>query len=1717
MISLFKYIEMSETVRTNLPLASKTFESRSGLVGVCAVSEQSQTAFEYFTSKNISAEGDYLLFLFISLILLVAFYKASRKLIVIFILGLILGYNFNASNAHHFVVSPNYLETDQVWLDGPFLTSKDYKRVQKIICAFSKITKSFEAQSDGWYPSDTDTWNFNYRHAAFAETIVLVMKIMNDIRHNRDRFVNAMLLTRLLTGKSASGFICATAFSAGQDLGSYFLRSFMTSLDDDIERESFEAQSFDFMDIVSDVNVKSKDYNRMLECDFGKKLVTLTSLLLAVPALNNLGIKPESFGLEDSFKHFWKRDMWNKSKIALPGLIAEHTSYIILKLAAIKRCGISALYVSCKDHEDFESLYIWLRKNSVNFARCTDTVDKFGNPEPFTLDGYLNKCSQALQLVDKISPSVRNDPYLRRLLNEQRMSVISYQNDCFAELKASERRPCPYAIMLCGPPGVGKTTIKDILLRQMHNIDNKSGRSEIPYSDNRVFTYNPNDEFYSQFHTDHTAIVIDDVAQLRPDIMKANNGGDLQDLIRIINSTPYSPNQAELHKKGRIPMRCRYFAGTTNTDDLNVQHIFNNKGAVYRRLVFIQCEVIDEYRNPGGIGLAGDPVDETNLNLWLFKVWKHTPTGGDRSEKKYLNFDASVTACKSIWGNAPDQGTISDLVHFMRYDMDQHWSSQEKSTAALDKLQDDPLCETCGISKSICGGNCWSSPWTGSTWPAQAVPWKRNPYITKEIGYNLLCTILMFLGWGANPMLGLMVSSGWLYQRGSKIFSLVALFAIYPTLVFYYISNYALRRYTMTERFWGFLIKTFISSIPDRSYLIYIEHWMSSNISPKVGRLFNFHYMNGKFEDIRFKSRIAYKRYMENIVQDYKFPIVVSILAILAAGLVFYKSKKSFEAEAVDTKMPEADEQEKLKKNYWIRENNIGVFPREGSTIDTYDINNQCMLNNVLLKISFVGGGGTTTNAFIVKSNLLVTVLHCLKDQEIDNIEITRLHKDGKYNKINIKVDDSCIYKDIKGDKLWLRHNKIESGRNLYKYLPSLKEPIKINCVGSMVFVNHNLSTHDYRNFKRIKKNEKECPNYALDGQYYSSDNMLIGFTTEPTSKGTCGAPIWVEQGKNKMIAGIHTAGQDLLTLINPISREEVDYVLSKFTFIEPLNDADNDVAWCAEAGANMITTVHQKCPTHNLNGEYHVIGGSALPRSRPRTHVAESPFVREVVKFYRKRGFDKVLHTSPIRCNPKQAIMHSMEKAVTNALFFPKEIAFAVAAMSQEFISKMDSTVLDRLHPYPMKVAINGVDNIPYIDRLNLLTSGGYGHPGPKRKLFQLVEGDEYHELQYDLTPELQLEIDYIENQYKCGDEANPVFKCCFKDEAITFEKAAINKVRIFSGSPTAFSLVVRKYLLCVIREFVSWKRLNFEMAIGANASGADWEEIYARVKRHGEDFCFAGDYKAFDKQMPPELILAAFEVITNILKAAGWDGDDLLPVRGIATDTAFPTTDLFGTLIQLYGSNPSGHVLTTPINSLVNSLYMRIASKRILERNNIVVDLQGPNTLTHVNMSNFSDVMSLVTYGDDNCGSINKNYHCINHTTLQEALAEVGIIYTMDIKNAESVGFVNVRDISFLKRKFHYDTETNRILAPLLEESIFKSLTVWTYSNTIDKHEQMAEVLCSASREYFMYGRDTFNLMRCFFLTLVEIYDLYVWLPQRSLLTYDEIKIQLGFKDGP
>jgi len=253
------------------------------------------------------------------------------------------------------------------------------------------------------------------------------------------------------------------------------------------------------------------------------------------------------------------------------------------------------------------------------------------------------------------------------------------------------------------------------------------------------------------------------------------------------------------------------------------------------------------------------------------------------------------------------------------------------------------------------------------------------------------------------------------------------------------------------------------------------------------------------------------------------------------------------------------------------------------------------------------------------------------------------------------------------------------------------------------------------------------------------------------------------------------------------------------------------------------------------------------------------------------------------------------------------------------------------------------------------------------------------------------------------------------------------------------------------------------------------------------------AGDYKKFDKRMPANVILTAFDIIIDMCQRAGYDKEDINVIRGIAYDTAFPTVDFNGDLIEFYGSNPSGHALTVTINGIVNPIYMRYT----------YIILRPVNE-----KRDFKQLVALMTYGDDNAMGVSSEAPWFNHTAIQTVLGEADIVYTMAEKGAISRPYINLSEVSFLKRTWRFDEDIGAIVAPLDHSSIVKMLTMCVYKKNISRECHAIAVISTAIREYFWYGKETFQEKSEMFLDVIKECNLEMYVEDDTLPTWEELK---------
>nr|UBJ26105.1 hypothetical protein [Sichuan mosquito picorna-like virus] len=592
-------------------------------------------------------------------------------------------------------------------------------------------------------------------------------------------------------------------------------------------------------------------------------------------------------------------------------------------------------------------------------------------------------------------------------------------------------------------------------------------------------------------------------------------------------------------------------------------------------------------------------------------------------------------------------------------------------------------------------------------------------------------------------------------------------------------------------------------------------------------------------------------------------------------------------------------------------------------------------------------------------------------------------------------------------------------------------------------------------------------------------------FPKTPTIVGECGAVYIAETPMGPQILGLHVLGNDINSASTVLTIEMVQKIRSKFDrpIVEPAAPLIS-----SESAPRSLTDLSQKSPFRYLEA-----GTAAVYGSFEGFRVTHKSNVRPtcIQKAVLEEGYE-IKHGAPVMrgWQPWRVAAQDMVSPVTQ--LDEDLIKQCTQSFYNDIMAGISEESLKEVHVYDDKTALNGAPGVAYVDKMNRNTSmGAPWNKGKKNFLIELPADDEYQNA-VEFTPEIKERINTIIAGYEQGHRYMPVFKGQLKDEALPFRKIVAGKTRVFTGAPGDWSFVVRKYLLSVIR-LIQNNRFVFETAVGVNATSTQWGALREYLTQFGEDNMIAGDYGRFDKTMPPCIILAAYDIIRSICKAAGYSDKELLVVQCIAEDTAYPMVDFNGDLAQFYGSNPSGHPLTVIVNSLANSLYMRYCYAKL-----------SPDK----SCFNFKRDVALMTYGDDNVMGVSKNAPFFNHTMIQNTLALSGITYTMADKEAESIPYIHISQISFLKRFWVWDSDVGAYLAPLEEASISKSLTMGVASKTLCAEAQAIAIMTSAQSEYFMYGKDVFEDKTNMLKRIARKSNIEMYIKDNTFPSWDELK---------
>ncbi len=1233
----------------------------------------------------------------------------------------------------------------------------------------------------------------------------------------------------------------------------------------------------------------------------------------------------------------------------------------------MKTGTLSAIFHSGSAYEKWYDGVLTLQRNSKFLS----------NPEVhgFTLPQFLMDLDDHIDKGKAIARHVvGKSEYEIRLIRRALADLELIKATELTRRAAGQDRKAPFSVLVFGGSGVAKSTFTKLLYYQFGKTFNLPTESEYRY------VRNANDPFWSGFTTAKWCIQLDDIAYLNPGAAPSGDPSVLE-MLQVVNSVPFVPNQAELEDKGRTPVKARFVVATSNAEDLNAFAYFNCPLAVRRRLPYVITLRPKKQYAKDEVFLDAQSVPP-NIEGSYPDYW-------DILVQKVVPQDTEIYRQRAKLEEVSKFSDIYEFCSWFSRTAKQFDDEQNKVETSDINMARAEICLSC--YKPQIGGGCMCVA-DNSEVQLQGL----SEIITTPVSW--------FLEW---------------------CFSL-----LFSIGLFWWIMQFSFAQ----ERFvdWMYSAKSKVVSsafrhLGERHHRAIGKVALFVKISVVVGTLYAY---------FKFFSWLFLK---ESTVEAQMTP---------QGGLV-------------SSQIGKAPKPKNEAENVWYNDSiDVCVLDMAPSGASWKQHTNQqifdALRSNVVVVTAYspLADGTTlkrTNRAIAVKGQIYMINNHGLPTDTDLKLEIRANVGDGVSDTHTVTIAQEEIYRHPEREVAFFALRGWAPRKNIVDYFAG--EKMQCICKGFYIMVNEDGSKHmvGVRAVGRASEHLSGLGTFEMWGGVPDRDTLV----------GECGSPMILRSGMGPFIAGIHVAGASGYAAAVSVDRQFLlDAIYEHFDRHEVIESRVMPGAPKLNVQTTnfVIQELNRKSPFRYISqGSAKIYGSLNGFRGNIRSKVCDTP-IRHLAEEYGyevktgapvMNGWEPWYNAAIDMVNPVSEMRHDI-------------LDIAKQQFIEDILSRLDKDFLsEELFILDDNTAVNGAAGVKFVDKINRNSSMGF--PWKRSKRFYLED-----ELPTDLAPdpvtfpkEVWDRVDECISHYQRGERYHPVFTGSLKDEPIKFSKIIDKKTRVFCGSPIDWNIVVRKYLLMFIR-VLQLNSYIFEAAPGIVCQSREWDDLYKYLTRFGTTRMIAGDYAAFDKKMPASVILATFDIMKAVCRASGnYTDEDLLVISGIAFDTAFPLVDLNGDLVELTGSNPSGHPLTVIVNCLANSLYLRYCY--------IVLNPDHE-------AKSFKDNVSAITYGDDNVMGCSSAVPWFTHTTLAQALADIGIEYTMADKESESVPYITIEECSFLKRTWLWSNELNCYVAPLDESSIAKMLTKHIPSSVDCEEKQAVDTLSTVVREYFWYGRDKY-----------------------------------------
>lgn len=1262
----------------------------------------------------------------------------------------------------------------------------------------------------------------------------------------------------------------------------------------------------------------------------------------------------------------------------------------------------------------------------------------------------------------------------KNLFTQKFQKMLQIKNDYVTMKISSGIRRAPFCIELFGASSQGKSTFGDQLVD--HLLFSQGYSTDKQYR----ASYNPSDEFMSNWQTNKLVLLLDDMSNEKPQFVQKP---PVRALIDICNNTPYYANKAELEAKGKVFVEPVIVMVTTNKKSLDAYTYSNCPYSVQRRMDYVITvrarDAFMRVENGKPQGLDANKVRESYMvngvycprqfdDIWLLTVEKAV-------QPEALNLEASYKVI--TWGDIELKDVSSSIVReFLTEQFHLHKLNQDSIINSMNSRSNElVLCEAPGCIhlKGCCTKHDKDIPSSNySLVDPRTMETHWGFEETREFTSELFsATWNMFNEHGVGPFIEharnfyelwdwlSFIPTSWVNNR---YINAILLFTYQDQIRDYYLQT--------TIFIWVFVffigfnlyirLDTLIATLLVMgvvAFALYRQRWLHviilNDINAELLRRNTINYTVRRHREI----------FIRNVCVSCTF-----IGFLYAIGKCYGNMRKLTAQGSLE---PLTEDEVRLRDeepNEWTTVVKRELPITSLSKTVTIDVLRGLVDKNLVYGTVCLPhcDRRLMVNGLFITSNVVIIPSHYFEEETLD-VTFRKVNPDANGGKFATRLSKKSSYFIPGTDLVACYSSTGGSFRNLTKHLPLANLP---QHPFEMLYRSKNGALTLAKGLA-VPKCGIETTRPATDyspSQTFKFDGGHYRTLTINTFKGLCGA-VLISDTHGVVISGIHLGGKTDTPegCYGVLTQDMMNEAMLKLRSQEGVlitGSAEKFEPVVYETQMLVDRPLHYKSALNfmpkNSQVEYY---GACSGMSTSISSVRVTPIsehVMEVCNVPNKWG--------PPKFKPDWfAWSTCMRNISVPALPYPHDLLeTAILDYKSALIPVFQRRIWNTCKPLRDVDNINGIAGCKFIDAIKFSTSIGYPLSGPKSKHIIELEPTVEHPVRRDFLPHIWQRINQVEDAYKRGERAYEIAKAQKKDEILSMEK---EKCRIFYGNSIALTFLIRKYYLPLVR-VLQMNSLKAECAVGINCHGPEWEEFYDHIMQFGTDTVIGGDYGKYDQKLPSQLVLASFRILIDFAKLCNYTKEDLTVMEAMAGDVAYSLIAMNGDLIGLSeGTHISGNSLTVIINGIAGSLNCRCFFYTLYPKD-------------HPMHCAFRDVVALGTYGDDNLGTVDARYCDFNIEGLSQFLGMYGQVYTMPDKEASMRKFLDREQIEFLKRKSVYHPKLGCSVGALVDNSIYKSLHCFMREKKSPHTPEYASAIniSGALREWFNHGESKYEIQR-------------------------------------